>query len=350
MSAKLRVGLLIPRTGPAGIWAPSCEASACLAVAEINACGGILGRYIELIVADAGSTDAAAAAGAGNVVALEDARAVVAMVTSSARQAVASQLGGRVPLVYTPQFEGNARDPNVVTIGETAADMLGPSLQWLAEKKRARRFFLLGNNYLWPRQSIHIARHLIAGRGDIVVGERLLPFDSPDHEGVLAEISRSRPDVVAMWLLGHEAVTFNRAFAEAGLAARILRFSTAIDETILYGIGDTCTENLFVASAYFSNLRSRNNDLFLERYHSSFGEMPPPPNGFGESLYEGIYCLSGLAEAAGSLRASDIHGKLGHAAQSRTARGFSREIATGAHHPVHIATAEGHDFRLLATL
>jgi ABC-type branched-subunit amino acid transport system substrate-binding protein len=255
-----------------------------------------------------------------------------------------------VPLVYTPQFEGNVRDTNVVTIGETAADMLEPGIQWLSEKKKARRFFLLGNDYLWPRQSIAIARNLIVARGHLVVGERLLPFDFVDHERVLAEIERSRPDVVAMWLLGHEAVTFNRAFAEAGLAARILRFSTAVDETILYGIGDSCTENLFVASSYFSNLRSRNNDLFLERYHSSFGEMPPPPNGFGESLYEGIYCLSGLAEAAGSLRAADIHKKLGRAAQSRTARGFAREIATGAHHPVHIAIADGHDFRLLATL
>jgi urea transport system substrate-binding protein len=350
MSAKLRVALLIPRTGPAGIWAPSCEVSACLAVSEINACGGILGRQIELIVADAGGTDAAAAARAGSAVDIDGAEAVVAMITSSAREAVTSELGGRVPLVYTPQFEGNVRDPNVVTIGETTAGMLGPSLQWLSEKKNAKRFFLLGNNYLWPRQSMAIAQDLIVKSGCVVVGKRFLPFDSIDHDRVLAEIALSRPDVVAMWLLGHEAVTFNRAFAEAGLAARILRFSTAIDETILYGIGDGCTENLFVASSYFSNLRSRNNDIFLERYHTSFGDMPPPPNGFGESLYEGIYCLSGLAEAAGSLRASDIYRKLGHAAQSRTARGFSRHVAAGAHHPVHIAAADGHEFRLLDTL
>jgi len=103
------------------------------------------------------------------------------------------------------------------------------------------------------------------------------------------------------WLLGHEAVVFNRAFAAAGLASRILRFSTAIDETILYAIGETCTENLYVASAYFSSLRSRNNDAFLERYHSCFGDSPPPANGFGESLYEGVHCLAGLVAAASAV-------------------------------------------------
>ena len=83
--AILRMGLLIPREGPAGIWAPSCEASAILAVSELNACGGILGRHVDLLIADAGDTDASAAAAAAAVVGVDSAEVVVAMVTSSAR-------------------------------------------------------------------------------------------------------------------------------------------------------------------------------------------------------------------------------------------------------------------------
>jgi urea transport system substrate-binding protein len=64
---RLKIGLLIPRLGPAGIWAPSCEASAIMAVAELNAVGGILGRQIDLVIADAGDTDASAAGAASTL-------------------------------------------------------------------------------------------------------------------------------------------------------------------------------------------------------------------------------------------------------------------------------------------
>jgi ABC-type branched-subunit amino acid transport system substrate-binding protein len=343
------MGLLIPREGPAGIWAPSCEASAILAVSELNAGGGILGRHIDLVIGDAGDTDASAATAAADVVGVNNAEVVVAMVTSSARTLVAKELHRRrVPFIYTPQFEGGELDPGVLAVGETTADLLPPGLSWLATEKRASRFFLLGNDYIWPIESIERAKRIIADMGGSVVGEAIVPFGIEDHEQLMARIARARPHVVVSWLLGHEAVIFNRAFTAAGLASRILRFSTAIDETILYAIGATCTENLYVASAYFSSLRSRNNDAFLERYHGCFGSSPPPANGFGESLYEGIHCLAGLVDAAQSLRPPDLGRKIGRAKQPRTARGFDTQVVAGTARPVHLAVAEGHDFRVIA--
>jgi urea transport system substrate-binding protein len=124
--AILKMGLLIPREGPAGIWAPSCEASAILAVSELNAEGGILGRRVDLVIADAGDTDASAAAAA--VVGVNNAEVVVAMVTSSARTSVAKELHcRRVPFIYTPQFEGGQLDPGVLTVGGTTEDLLPPT-------------------------------------------------------------------------------------------------------------------------------------------------------------------------------------------------------------------------------
>ena len=154
----------------------------------------------------------------------------------------------RVPFIYTPQFEGGELDPGVLTVGETAEDLLPPGLSWLATEKRASRFFLLGNNYVWPIKSMDRARRIITDMGCSVVGNSVVPFEVEDHEQLMARIVRARPHVVVSWLLGHEAVIFNRAFAASGLASRILRFSTSIDETILYAIGETCTENLYVAS------------------------------------------------------------------------------------------------------
>ncbi|WP_062119971.1 substrate-binding domain-containing protein [Aureimonas sp. AU40] len=346
--SALKIGILIPRSGPAGIWAPSCEASALLAASEINAAGGIRGREVELVLRDTGASDRSAVDAALAIVDLDAVDCIVAMVPSSARQPIRNATRGRIPFLYTPQFEGAESDPGIITIGETAQELLKPGIDWLASEKRASRFFLLGNDYLWPQRSMAEARRLIGDGGGHVVGEMEVPFGLEDHDRVLSRIRRSKPHVVLSWLLGHEAILFNRAFAASGLAAGILRFSTAIDETILYGIGADCTENLYVSSAYFSNLRSRNNDAFLEKYHQQFGTSPAPPNAFGESLYEGVHCLSGLAEAADSLRSSDIVRKLGRSAQKRTARGFETNVATGNRHPIHIAAVDGFDFRVIA--
>ncbi|MCM2477570.1 ABC transporter substrate-binding protein [Rhizobium sp. CG5] len=345
----LKIGVLIPRSGPAGIWAPSCEASAILAASEINAAGGLLGRDIELVIRDAGSTDRSAAEAASSSASLDLVEAVVAMVPSSARQPVRHALQGRIPFVYTPQFEGDEHHPGIITIGETAAELLNPGVEWLVQQKNASRFFLLGNNYIWPQRSMAQARRLISRGGGRVVGETEVPFGLEDQDFILSQIRQTRPHVVMSWLLGHEAVVFNRAFAESGLASRILRFSTSIDETVLYGIGDDHTENLYVSSAYFSGVRSRNNDAFLEKYHQYFGACPAPPNAFGESLYEGVHCLGSLAQAAGSIQSLDLVSKVGRSSQSRTARGMEPEVATGNRHKVHIAAVDGFDFRIITS-
>nr|WP_234903588.1 ABC transporter substrate-binding protein [Agrobacterium vitis] len=165
----LKIGVLIPRSGPAGIWAPSCEASAILAASEINATGGLLGRDIELIVRDAGSTDRSAVEAAASAVSLDLVEAVVAMVPSSARQPIRHVVQGRIPFVYTPQFEGEEYHPGIITIGETAAELLNPAIEWLVQEKNASRFFLLGNDYIWPQRSMAEARRLISGSGGRVL-------------------------------------------------------------------------------------------------------------------------------------------------------------------------------------
>jgi urea transport system substrate-binding protein len=315
----IRIGLLIATEGLVGIWAPSCELSAILAVAEINNAGGLLGRDLELVVVNSGTTATSAAQAAADAVEIAGIDALVAMVPSYARAPVARRLKGRVPFVYTPQFEGHESDRSVVTVGETAEELLKPGIFWLTENKAARRFYLVGNDYVWPRATFAAARGIIRDMGGRVVGEKILPFGFDDYDSVLAEIRRSRADVVLPYLLGHETILFNRAFAESGLAHRMLRFTSAIDETILYAIGPESSDNLYVTSGYFAALRSRNNDRFLEDYHDAFGATPPPANGFGQSCYEGIHCLASLARSAGALRVADLRRNVGRAVQGRTA-------------------------------
>ena len=343
----IRIGLLIAQSGPAGIWAPSAEACAMLAVEETNASYGSLGGEVDLVVIDAGMTAASAAEAVDFSIDVDEIDALVGMMPSYQRAAVSSAIGGRVPFVYTPQFEGLERDRAIVTVGETSRELLEPGLDWLWEKKGAKRYYLVGNDYVWPRQTLATARRIIKDKGGDVVGERLVPFGFEDYDRLFAEIRASRADVVVPYFLGGEAVSFNRSFAEVGLAAKILRFSSAIDETVIYGMGSEATENLYLSSGYFASLDSRNNRSFLERYHTRFGETPPPANAFGQSCYEGVHCLLSLAEAAGGLAVPAVVDRVGRTCQRETARGSDAPKVAGDRQAIHVAAVDGLDLRVL---
>ena len=220
----VRVGLLVSRSGPAGLWAPSCDAGAMLAAAEVNAASGVLGRRIDLVIADAGWSETEAIHASGTLVDVDGVDAIVGMHPSNVRKAIGRRVSGRVPYVYTPQYEGGERSPHIITTGGTDGEMLAPAIAWLCEARRARRFFLVGNDDVWPRMAHESAYGIVRAAGGEVVGEAILPFGVEDHSRVLDEIGAARPDVVVMALLGSEAANFNRAFSEAGLAGEDVAF------------------------------------------------------------------------------------------------------------------------------
>jgi ABC-type branched-subunit amino acid transport system substrate-binding protein len=319
-------------------------------VQELNRDSGILKRHVELCVIDAGATAESAATAVRHAIEDQQVSGVVTMIPSYAREAVANVTSDRVPLVYTPQFEGFARERNVMTTGETSDELIAPALRWLMERKGAKRFFLCGNDYIWPRSSLKIARQLIGNAGGIVTGELYVPVGVHDYDEILDRIKTTASDVVLPYFLGSDSVAFNRAFCGMGLSPGVLRFTSAIDETIVYGLQAHETENIFVSSAYFSSLRSRNNGAFLERYHTAYGENPPPANAFGQSCYEGIYSLAAVVGEAGSFDIRLLKRVFGRTLLQKTARGNEANPVVGSRHPVHMARIDGYDFSILTSL
>ena len=346
---RTKIGLLIPRSGPAGIWSESCEASAMLAVAEINAAGGILGREIDLVIGDCGASPEAAATETASLVELEEVSAIVGMHPSDIRQSVVKTLRGRVPYVYTPQYEGGDIGSGALAIGDTAADLGRPGIGWLRERCGASRFYLLGNDYVWPRVALPKIRSIVRSLGGSVVGEKLLPFDTTDYEPIFDAIRRNRAEAVIMLLLGLEGVRFHRAFVAAGLAGSVRRFALATDETVLYAIGPENVEGLLVASSYFSTVRSAANAIFLENYHDCFGEAAPPPNAFGQSCYEGFHTLASIANASGRIDARGLLDRDARRARTRSARRQQPTNELGERHTVHLAAADEFDFKVVAS-
>jgi urea transport system substrate-binding protein len=346
----MKIGLLVPEAGPAGLWAPSAWACATMAAREINELGGMLGRPVELIRIDAGTTGTSAAWAARQAVDIDGVEAIIGMFPSYARQPVLHSIADSVPFVYTPQFEGLQEHANLITTGETSSELLGPTIEWLMRSRKVSRFFLCGSDYNWPRSSFAIAKRIIREAGGTVTGEIYRPFEHANFEDVFDAIRETRSDVVLPHFLGLDAVQFNRAFARAGLSSQTLRLASAVDETVIYGLDDDATENMYLASAYFSAVRSRNNGAFLERYHGLFGDNPPPANAYGQSCYEGLHCLAGLVATAGTAETRQVRAALGKSRQTKSARGLDSAPVTGGRHPIHIARVDGYDIRPVGTM
>jgi ABC-type branched-subunit amino acid transport system substrate-binding protein len=346
---KLRVGNFLTFTGSPGIWGPTSTNSALLAVAEINKRGGILGREIELSMYDSGGPIDEVVRRAEQAIAFDEVDLIMGSHISAVRVALRKVTRNRIPYVYTPVYEGGERTPGVMAIGETPRWQSRPSIQWLAEVKKASRWYLIGSDYVWPWQSHRAVRKYIGEAGGTIVGEEFVPVGEDNHEPHLARIRAARPDVVLISLIGTDSITFNRAFGECGLAATTLRLAGAMDETVLLGIGAENTENLFCASGYFNCIASRANDEFLCRYRAMFGPHAPPIGSVGQSNYEGLRFLEAAANRAGSLSLQPLL-KAARNIVYTAARGAVTIRDGRAEMPMHLAEADGLDFKLIKTL
>jgi urea transport system substrate-binding protein len=344
----MKVGLLHARTGPAGLWAPSLDASALLAVAEINVGGGIRGEEIEIIVGDCGCTVAEAIEAVDTLLDVEGAEVIIGGHPSNLRDAVSHRLAGKTPYIYTPQYEGTACGPSTVAIGSTDQELLRPGLHWLRDRKQAERFFFVGDDYIWPRMAFESARRLVREQGGRWAGECFLANRSIEHAEVLRRIARSGAQVVIQALVGQSAIDFNRAFAAAGLDQKMLRFGLIVDETVICGIGAAASLNLFTAAHYFAGRRSRTNDRFLERYHEAFGEWAPTVSAASVYFYEGLHVLAGLARELETRKAEHLARYLNDPNSRLAARGLLGDKPVGQSPSVFLAQADGVRLEVIA--
>ena len=345
----LQVGLVIPLQGPAGMFGPSCEASADLAVQEINADSGVLGRQVRLVVIDGGQPPDRVADQVDCLVSARAIDAVTGWHISAVRQAVAPRTAGRVPYVYTALYEGGERTPGVFLTGETPDLQLYPAMRWMGTALGVRRWFIVGDDYVWPRASAAAARGYAERLGARICAESYVRLGSEDFTAALAAIEGIRPDGILMLLVGEDAVQFNRAFAARGLDERIVRLSPLMDENMLLATGAGGTRGLYAAAGFFQALGTESSLQFLADYSRRHGVLAPAVTSLGESCYEGLRLLAEMFRRCGSTdlpalcAVADTTGYDGPRGPVHLANRHLRQR-------VYVARADGLDFEVLAQL
>jgi urea transport system substrate-binding protein len=297
----LNMALVIPLQGPAGIFGPSCESCAALAMEEINAEGGVLGRELRLLPVDGGTPPPSVATEVDALIRAGAIEAVTGWHISAVREVIAPVIGGRVPYAYTALYEGGEHRPGVFMTGETPDQQLGPTLRWFAASVGVRRWTIVGDDYVWPRSSARTAHRFLREIGGTVCDEMYVPLGTTDFSGVLRRVERSGCEAVLMLLIGQDAVEFNRAFSAWGLDRDVLRFSSLIDENVLLASGGENTRGLMTSAGYFEDLATTSGLDFAATYFRRFGPDAPVLNSLGESCYEGVRLLTELMRRAASV-------------------------------------------------
>ena len=184
---SVTVGILHSITGTMAISEIGAVEAEKLAISEINASGGILGRQIKIIQEDGASDWPTFAEKARKLLISDKCASVYGCFTSASRKAVLPVFEEKNGLLYYPTFyEGLEQSKNVIYTGQEATQQTIAVLNWLAKAKGAKSFYFVGSDYIWPRTSNKIARkHIDSVIKGKVVGEDYFPLGATAFNTVI---------------------------------------------------------------------------------------------------------------------------------------------------------------------
>ena len=272
---EVTVGQLHSATGTMAISETGSIQAERLAIEQINEMGGILGRQIKIIQEDGASDWPTFAEKAKKLLVNDKVPSVFGCWTSASRKAVLPVFERQNGLLYYPTFyEGLEQSKNVIYTGQEATQQIIAGLDWIAEEKDAKSFFLIGSDYIWPRTSNKIARkHIENVLGKKVVGEEYYPLGHTQFGSLINKIRLKRPDVVYAIVVGGSNVAFYKQLKAAGITAKkqtLLTISVTEDE--LLGIGGENAEGFYAAMKYFQSLDNPNNKDFVAAFKAKYGQ------------------------------------------------------------------------------
>jgi urea transport system substrate-binding protein len=268
------VGQLHSATGTMAISETGSIQAERLAIDQINAMGGILGRKIKIIQEDGASDWPTFAEKAKKLLVSDRVAAIFGCWTSASRKAVLPVVEKENGLLYYPTFyEGLEQSKNVIYTGQEATQQILAGLDWVVREKKAKSFFLVGSDYIWPRTSNKIARkhieNVIKGQ---VVGEEYYPLGNTQFGSLINKIKLKKPDVVFVDVVGGSTVAFFKQLKAAGVTGAtqvVLTLSVTEDEML--GIGGENAEGFYSSMKYFQSLDNGNNKKFVEAFKAKYG-------------------------------------------------------------------------------
>lgn len=271
----VKVGVLHSLSGTMAISEVTVRNATLLAIDQINAKGGVMGKQIVPVIEDGASDPAIFAQKAQKLIQEDDVVTVFGGWTSASRKAMLPVFERFHGLLWYPvQFEGNECSKDIMYSGAQPNQQILPALEW-AEQKGYKSYFLLGSDYVFPRTANLILKKHIVHDGDTVAGEEYVPLGGTDFSAIVNKIKLAHPTIIFNTLNGDSNVSFFKQMAAAGLTpSKLPVMSFSIAEPEAKAIGPSLLEGSYAAWNYFETLPDPVNKKFVAAYHAKYPGQP----------------------------------------------------------------------------
>lgn len=269
----IKVGVLHSLSGTMSISEVSVRDAELLAIDEINAAGGVLGKQLEPVIEDGASDWPTFAEKAQKLISVDKVATVFGGWTSASRKAMLPVFERNKALLWYPvQYEGLESSPYIFYTGAEPTQQIVPALDYLKAEGKTK-IYLLGSDYVFPRTANAIIKAYAAANGIEILGEEYTPLGHTEYSTIITKLKAAKPDAVFNTLNGDSNVALFKQMRDAGLSAEdMLTLSVSVAEEEVRGIGADNIEGHLVAWNYFQTTETDANDGFVAAYKEAYGE------------------------------------------------------------------------------
>ncbi len=296
----IKVGILHSLSGTMAISEKSVVDAERLAIDEINAAGGVLGKKIEAVIEDGASDWPTFAEKAKKLIDQDKVVTVFGCWTSASRKAVLPVFEEKKHMLWYPvQYEGQECSNSIFYTGAAPNQQIEPAVDWLLQNK-GKEFFLVGSDYVFPRTANTIIKAQLEAKGGKTVGEDYLPLGNTEVTPIITKIKAALPKggVIFNTLNGDSNVAFFKQLQGAGLTAdKYPVMSVSIAEEEVKAIGVEYLKGHYAAWNYFQTVNTPENKKFVEALKAKYG-VDRVTNDPMEAAYIMVYLWKQAVEKA----------------------------------------------------
>ncbi|MFT4035262.1 MAG: urea ABC transporter substrate-binding protein [Patulibacter sp.] len=297
----IKVGILHSLSGTMSISEVAVKNAELMAIDEINAAGGVLGKQLEPVTEDGASDWPTFAEKAQKLISSDKVAVTFGGWTSASRKAMLPVFEKNKSLLFYPvQYEGLEASPYIFYGGATTNQQIIPGLEYLKEKGLTK-VFLIGSDYVFPRTANKEIKAWAKANGMEILGEEYTPLGSTEYETLINKIKATNPDAIFNTLNGDSNVAFFKQFKAAGQdCSKIQVMSVSIAEEEVAGVGVDNLTGCLTAWNYYQTDEGDVNAKFVKDFKAKYGESKHTDDPI-EAGYVNVYLWSKMAEKAGSV-------------------------------------------------
>jgi ABC-type branched-subunit amino acid transport system substrate-binding protein len=302
---SLKLGFIVPLTGPIAAEGESMRRGLELGIAAVNASGGIGGKPVELIMQDNQSQPAMAATIAKKFIEQEKVDIIIGTVTfdeATVVEKLATRAG--IPFVTlengyyvaegTPSMTCGAA--TMISFGENVAQMIDPLVEYFT-RGGGGKWALVGNEFQFPRDYLGYARRKAEPKGVTIEIEEYAPIGTADWSSTVSKIKAAQPDLILSAVVGGDAIAFVKTAESMGLLPAT-KFTGVSLLPELYPAFGGAVDGQIAITHYAPDLRNAQNDAFKAAYAAAYGEEIIPA--ITSMTYDSLAFIKAAAEKAGS--------------------------------------------------